>query len=68
MLSKSMSLYIIYLTHDGPPTLTKGVRVLSAASEMPRNYEPYLGDRAAPRLAPPEVSFKPGGHCDHDGI
>jgi hypothetical protein len=24
---------------------------------MPRNYEPDLGDRAAPRLAPPEVSF-----------
>ncbi len=35
---------------------------------MPRNFEPDLGNRAAPRLAPPEVSFKPGRHCDHDVV
>ncbi len=37
--------------------------VLSAVSEMPRNFEPDLGDKAAPILTPPVVSFKPGGHC-----
>ncbi len=35
---------------------------------MPCNYEPDLGVKAAPRLAHPEVSFKPGGHCAHDDI
>ncbi len=54
------------MTHDRPPTLMNVVRRFEHRIGEIRNFEPDLGDRAAPRLTPIEVLFKPGGHCDPD--
>ncbi len=42
---------------DSSPILTKGIRHFERRIREPCNLEPELGDRKAPRLTPPEVSF-----------
>jgi hypothetical protein len=44
-----------FKAHNGPPNLTKGVRRFEHCIGEPRNLKQELRDRAAPRLAPPEV-------------
>jgi hypothetical protein len=59
LLFRAHIVFILFYTRDGSPTLTKCVRRFERRiGRYIRNLEPELGDGAAPRLVPPEVSFK----------